>query len=85
MQLESDLDSVDIGPVREFIEADLADPGTRSFIGSRPRAEPVQAPLLPAVFGESGDSVWRKISAASDGWITEEALKFLCVLFAPRP
>jgi hypothetical protein len=33
--------------------------------------------LLLAVFGDSGDSVWRKISAGPNGWVTEEALKFL--------
>jgi hypothetical protein len=43
---QTHLDLVDVRPVSKLIEANLADPAAGSLVDSRPRAEPVYAPLV---------------------------------------
>jgi hypothetical protein len=83
VQLEPYLDLVDTRPVIELIETDPADSGAGGLVDSRPRAEPVHAPLSQAPFGELGDSVRRQGSPTPDGRVVKEALKLDAVLLTP--
>src|SRR6266851_3948353 len=55
VQLEPHLDLVDTRPVIKLIETDPADPGAGRLVDSRPRAEPVHAPLSQAALGDPDD------------------------------
>jgi hypothetical protein len=83
VQLEPYLDLVDTRPVIELIETDPADPRASRLVDSRPRAEPVHAPLSQAPFGEPGDSVLRQVSPTPDGRVVKKALKLHAVFLAP--
>src|SRR5438552_2490910 len=83
VQLEPYLDLVDTRPVIKLIQTDPADPGAGGLVDSRPRAEPVHAPLSQAPVGEPGDSVRRQVTPTSDGRVVKEALKLHAVFLTP--
>src|SRR5207245_9763016 len=83
VQLEPSLDLVDTRPVIKLIQTDPADPGAGGLVDSRPRAEPVHAPLSQAPVGEPGDSVRRQVTPTSDGRVVKEALKLHAVFLTP--
>ena len=85
VQLEARLDLVRFRPISEFIEADPADSAAGGPVESRPRAEPVHAPLLQAALGEPGDAVRGEVTPAPDSWVAQEALEFHAVFCAPGP
>src|SRR5437899_9141683 len=83
VQLEPYLDLVGTRPVIKLIQTDPADPGAGGLVDSRPRAEPVHAPLSQAPFGEPGDSVRRQVTLTPDGRVVKEALKLHAVFLTP--
>src|SRR5207249_9843179 len=83
VQLEPYSDLLDTRPVIKLIETDPADPGAGGLVDSRPRDEPVHAPLSQAPFGEPGDSVRRQVSPTPAGRVVKEALKLRTVLLTP--